>query len=298
MSILCVGQSVYDITFPCDTTIVENQKYRIYNRLECMGAPAANAAYLCALWGAHTHLMARVGNDLFGKEIIRQLQQVGVHTDTMYIDKEHPTSISCIIANTTNGNRTILNSPMKETAYPISFPEQAFDTILMDGHELQASLDTMKEYPNAKTVLDAGTYKIEIIELIQAVDFLVCSQDFAYQYTGITIDLENKDTLHRTFQKLKEINTNTIVITLGEQGVVYEEDKHIHHIPAFKANAIDTTGAGDIFHGAFTYFITNGYSLEETIRLSSLTSSISVESLGGQTSIPTLDVVIKKTNVS
>lgn len=296
MSILCIGQSVYDITFPCEESIIENQKYRIYDRLECMGAPAANAAYLCALWGADTYLMARVGNDLFGKEIQRQLEEVKVHTETMLIDQNNPTSISCIITNTANGNRTILNSPMKETAYPINYPKQDIDIILMDGHELQASLDAIQHYPNAITVLDAGTYKPEIMELLHAVEYLVCSQDFAYQYTNIMIDVHNKDTLLKTFQKLKELNKHQIVITLGDQGVIYEKDNEVHHIPAFQVNAIDTTGAGDIFHGAFTYFISHLYSLEDAIYMSSLTSAISVETLGGKTSIPTLSYVLEKAN--
>lgn len=294
MNILCVGQAVYDITFPCESSIVENQKYRIYNRLECMGAPAANAAYLCALWGAETHLMARVGDDLFGKEIIRQLHHVGVKTDNMLIDPNHATSISCILANTSNGNRTILNSPMSEIKENTHFSQATVDAILMDGHELDASLSAMNQYPNALSILDAGTYKPEIIDLITSVDYLVCSQDFACQYSGITIDLSCKETITNTFKKLKELNQYTIVITLGEQGVVFEEDNCIYHIPAFKANAVDTTGAGDIFHGAFTFFITSHYSLHETIRLSSLTSSISIETLGGQTSIPKLEDVMNK----
>lgn len=288
MNILCVGQAVYDITFPCDEPIIENQKYRIYDRMECMGAPAANASYLCALWGANVSLMARIGKDLYGQEILQTLKKVGVDTTCMYEEETLATSISCIIANKRNGNRTILNSPMKEHPYPISFPQREIDVILMDGHELQASLDVLKQYPNAISILDAGTYKEEIKDLIQSVDYLVCSQDFAYQYTGIQVDIKERSTIEETFKKLKSINGNHIVVTLGDQGCIYEEEGTYQHLPAFHVKAVDTTGAGDIFHGAFAYAMSKSYSLHDALLISSLASAISVESLGGQPSIPDL----------
>lgn len=294
MKILCVGQAAYDITFPCTEPILENRKYRIYNRMECMGAPAANASYLCALWGADVSLMARVGDDLYGKEILHTLNHVGVDTTPMHVDKQIPTSISCIIANADKSTRTILNCPMKDESFPYRFPEEDVHVILMDGHELNASLAAIKQFPDALTILDAGTYKPEIMELIQSVDYLVCSEDFARQYTGITIDLANHTSASDTFQKLKEINTNHIVITLGDKGSVYEEHDQIHHIPAFNVNAIDTTGAGDIFHGAFAYCLNRNYSLNDIIRISSLSASISVERLGSQIAIPDLEEMRKR----
>lgn len=293
-TILCIGQAVFDITFPVETFIRENEKYRIYDRLECMGAPAANAAYLCALWGAHTSLIARIGSDVFGNEIVTKLQQVGVDTSCMYIDDKNPTSLSCIIANKENGNRTILNSSMRECAFPIQFPTEIPDVILVDGHELNASLQALERYPNARSIIDAGTYKEYLIPLIKKVDYLVCSQAFAYEYTKTKICITDKKSWAHTFQKLEELNSKTIVVTLGDQGVLYKEDNQIHHLPAFQVPALDTTGAGDIFHGAFTYCLCNGYSLKETIMYASLSAAISVQTLGAQTSIPTKDTVWKQ----
>ena len=58
MRILCIGQAAYDITFPVDEPIVENQKYRVMEKIECMGGPAGNAAYLCARWLSLIHIFS------------------------------------------------------------------------------------------------------------------------------------------------------------------------------------------------------------------------------------------------
>ena len=68
-------------------------------------------------------------------------------------------------------------------------------------------------------------------------------------------------------------------------------------IPSIKVKALDSTGAGDIFHGAFTYFISNGYSLYDTIRYASITGAISVTRIGSRLSIPELDEVINYDNL-
>lgn len=291
MSILSIGQAVYDITFPADTSIVENQKYRIPQRIECMGGPAANAAYLCALWGSRTSLIARIGKDLFGQKIIEQLEIAGVNTASLKMDNQLDTSISCIIINQQNGHRTILNNPLPQENFEIKWPDHPPDVILIDGHEKESILKAVERYPQAITLMDAGTFKPELLDVIKAVDYLACSKDFAYQYSGVTIDMNDEQTWQDTFSRLEEINTNTIVVTLGGDGSIYKSEDTIYHIPAFSADAIDTTGAGDIFHGAFAYCLDNNYSLEETILISSLASSISVETLGGQLSIPTLESV-------
>lgn len=296
MSILSIGQAVYDITFSADTPIVENQKYRIPERLECMGGPAANAAYLCALWGKETSLIARIGEDLFGQKIISQLEDAGVDTASLRIDNQLTTSISCIIVNQQNGNRTILNNPLPQGDFEINWPVHSPNVILIDGHEKESSSKAIQTYPQAITLMDAGTFKPELLDIIEAVDYLVCSKDFAYQYSGVTIDINDRKSWQDTFSKLEEINSNTIVVTLGNDGSIYKKGENIYHISAFRTNTIDTTGAGDIFHGAFAYCLDSNYSLEDTILISSLTSSISVETLGGQISIPSIKNVRSRKN--
>ena len=65
-------------------------------------------------------------------------------------------------------------------------------------------------------------------------------------------------------------------------------------IPSIKVKAVDTTGAGDIFHGAFTYFISHGYNLEDTCRLANITGALSTLRIGGRNSVPLLKAVLER----
>ncbi|MEG1301284.1 MAG: PfkB family carbohydrate kinase [Erysipelotrichaceae bacterium] len=291
MSILCVGQVAYDITFPIDGELIENQKYRIYEKMECMGGPAGNASFLCALWGSKVSLMARIGKDIYGEKILDILNKVGTDTSCLIEDEAISTSISGIVANRKNGYRTVFNCPILLKESKFKYPLMNPNMILVDGHELQASIDVLEYYPSAISVLDGGTCNEITIELAKRVNYLICSEDFAYQYCGIKVCLEEKHQWINTFNKLHQLNQQHIAVTLGDQGLLYEDDEGIHHLPAYPVKAIDTCGAGDIFHGAFAYCINKDYSFKDALKISSITAAISVESYGGQVSIPTKEVV-------
>ena len=125
-------------------------------------------------------------------------------------------------------------------------------------------------------------------------DYIVCSEDFARQYTGKVVDLNNPGLCREIFGRIQSINQKQAVITLGEKGLLYEEDGELKHLPAYPARAVDTSGAGDIFHGAFACGLARKMPLKDILKLSSMASAISVESLGGQSSIPSLDLTERK----
>ena len=93
------------------------------------------------------------------------------------------------------------------------------------------------------------------------------------------------------------ILNNTVVITLEDKGCFTKIDDTYKIIPSVKVESVDTTGAGDIFHGAFTFFITHGYSLEDTCRLSNLTGALSTLRVGGRYSMPKLEAVLERRNL-
>lgn len=294
MAVICVGQSVYDIVIPYDTALVENQKYRVTRRLECGGGPALNAAYLCAVWGEQTYLVSRIGEDDYGKKIKRILLEAGVHLEYLVERENIETPYSIILSNSDNGSRTIFNFPGEVQDKHYEYPALDVDVILSDGHLPKLSIQAIRRYPAALSVLDAGTCRESTMEVAPHVDYIVCSEDFARQYTGKAVDLEKPELCREIFGQIKEINKRHAVITLGEKGLLYEADGELKYLPAYPAKAVDTSGAGDIFHGAFAFGLAKNLPLLSILKLSSMASSISVESLGGQTSIPALDLVEDK----
>lgn len=291
--IVCIGHAAYDITLPIESYPIENTKMRIAPGVECGGGAAANAAYLLSKWGMDTSFIGVVGQDLYGERIKEEFNRIG--TDIKYLETSDlfHTSTSYILANSTNGSRTIIVSRDKKT-----FVEnREFDfkpmAILVDGEEPEVSKYLLKKYPDCISVIDAGNLKPSIVELCPYVKYLVCSKDFAEEYTKLKIDIDNLETLREAYRKLKNEFHNIVVITLGEDGSFTEIDGIPVVVPTLKIeNPVDSTGAGDIFHGAFTYFVCNGYRLYDALRLANITGALSVTKLGGKNSMPELSDVL------
>lgn len=291
MKILCIGHAAYDITIPVDKYPVENTKNRVGMKVECGGGPASNATYLLGKWHMDVYFAGVVGNDEYGKRIKKELDSVNVNTKYLQFSDGDETTSSFIIANQETGSRTILTYRDSDiTMQPIELDFEP-DVILMDGQEYEISKEILNKYPNAISIIDAGRPKPEIIELSKMVKYLVCSKEFAETITNIKIDYENQQTLIDLYQKMKEIFNNTIVVTLEAKGCLYEYENNIKIMPSIKVKAIDSTGAGDIFHGAFTYGIAKNMPFEKILKLSNVTAGLSVTRIGGRNSIFSLEEI-------
>ena len=163
------------------------------------------------------------------------------------------------------------------------------DIILIDGHEYEASKKLLEKYPKAISIIDAGRSKKEIIELSKIVNYVVCSKEFAEDVTGIKINYDDKVTLVNLYQNMESKFKGHIVITLEEKGCLYSLDGKIKIMPSIKVKTIDSTGAGDIFHGAFTYGIAKGFDFEKTLKYANIAGALSVTKVGGYKSIPSLE---------
>jgi sugar/nucleoside kinase (ribokinase family) len=159
--------------------------------------------------------------------------------------------------------------------------------LLFDGHELSASLDAISQFPEARTILDGGSVRCGTLELAQRVDHLVVSEKFARQFSGQP-DLATDERQEAAVRALFEMNGHPVVVTLGERGLLYGTDSHVQRMGAFGVESVDTTAAGDLFHGAFAYGILKGMPMEATLRLASAAAALATTRRGGRTSIPTL----------
>lgn len=287
MKILCLGHAAYDITVPVTNYPLENTKNRVHNKIECGGGPSSTAAYLLGCWGADVSFAGIVGDDLYGHHIKEELDKVNVNTKYLELSSEHTTDSSFIIVNEQTGSRTIFTyrpSDMKMHDIALDFIP---DIILLDGQEYEMSSKILERYPNAISIIDAGRDKKEIIDLAKKVDYLVTSQEFAEKVTGLKIDFTDNNTVINLYNKMESIFHNQIIVTLEANGCVYKYNDEIKIMPSIKVKPIDTTGAGDIFHGAFTYGISQNYDLETVLKIATIAGAISITKLGGRNSIPT-----------
>ena len=292
MKVVCVGHSTFDTTLPMKEYPIENIKYRLDHHIECGGGPASNGAYLLAKWGMDTSIASVVGDDYYGECVIKDFQKVGA--DITYLEKmpDHMTTSSYIIANMSNGSRTILSSKDEAVRKLSRDVDIMADVILIDGEHPETAHEVLDKNPNAISVIDAGRFNEDTVALGKKVTYLVCSKDFAEEFTSKKIDINNLDELEKIYNELKEYFETNIIITLEAAGSYTEIDGVLQIVPSISVKALDSTGAGDIFHGAFTYFMANGYSLLDTIKFASITSAISVTRIGSRYSIPLLDEVV------
>lgn len=283
----CIGSAVYDMTAYLEGALRPGQKYRADESMGCPGGPALNAASVCGLWGADVALVARVGTDAHGDAVVASLRRCGVDA-SWCLREDAPTSWSVIMVDPA-GERTIVNFPGAVLEDPLPLPDVEPRVILSDGHEVATSLAALRAHPQALSVIDAGTCREGTLAVARECGYVVSSRAFARQYLGHELQLGDLAAVEDDLRRMQEINHGVVVVTLGDQGCVWlDEAGEFGRLPAVPVQAVDTCGAGDIFHGAFAYAIDKGLSLAESLRLASAAAAVSVTRRGGQPSIPTL----------
>ena len=294
MKILCIGQSAYDITLPVDSYPIENKKIKIGNKkIECGGGSANNCAYLLGLWGCDVTLASPIGKDFYGEKIKEELLKVNVNID-YFKELDMETTTSFIIANISKGTRTIITNKNNEMKYDEEFCiNESFDVILCDGNDYELALKTIKNNKEAISIIDAGSLKEGTVLLCKTVDYVVCSNDFAKDYTKINFDYKDLETIKKVYDILVNDFQTNVVITLESHGSFTKINDEYVLVPSIEVKSVDSTGAGDIYHGAFTYFISHDYSLYDTLRLSNIAGALSVQKIGSKASMPELEEVLK-----
>lgn len=293
MKILCIGHSSWDMTVPVDDYPIENTKYRFSEKYSAGGGPASNAAYLLGKWGIETVIATTIGSDDFGTKIKKEFQDIKVNTEYIETNYEKETSFSFILINKKNGSRTVFNVATEHPALKKLNYDFTPDIIFTDGYDYGATQNAISKYQNAISVIDAGRITPELLELCKYIKYIVCSKGFAETVTGMKFDFNNPQSLVNIYTKLQNKYPNSnLTITLEEHGCLYTSGNEIKIMPGLKLTPVDTTGAGDIFHGAFTYGLANGFDMDKIVTFANIAAGLSVTKMGSRLSIPSLSEVM------
>lgn len=294
MKIICVGHAAWDITIPVSKFPIENTKNRYSNVVECGGGSAFSASYLLGKWGMKPYFIGTVGNDIYGQDIMNFLHSVSINTDFVKII-DSSTTRGVILANEENGSRTILTYQNGDICQNESFllPFTP-DIMLFDGQEYIVTKKFLQEYPNSISIMDAGRATLNNMELAKLANYVICSKDFAEALTNKKFDFRNFESLTIIYREVKEHIPGILVITLGKYGSIYEKNGNVVIVPSICVNTVDSTGAGDIFHGAFVYGISKGMMFDEIIKFATVAAGLSVQYVGVQNSIVSLETVKEK----
>ena len=278
MKVLCIGHATYDVVIPIENYPIENTKNRVSNSICCGGGPSANAAYLLAKWGIDTYFVGSVGNDYAGNYIEAEFKKIGVKLDYFIKSNDLETTSSYIIVNKKNGSRTTLATKSNINNIDYKNIDIKPDIILIDGYEVELSKKVINDNKGSIVVIDAGKCTPDIVDLCHLSDYIVCSLEFARDYT-------KSEDIDIMMDRLKRDFSGKVIITLEDKGCCYYQDEDVKIIKSVPTKPVDTTGAGDIFHGAFVYGLINKWDMYKNLSFACTTSGMSVTKLTGRKSI-------------
>jgi len=279
IDVLCIGHASYDLVFSVSRHPLEDEKIFADGFFGCGGGPAANAAVTVSRLGFTSSFAGYLGQDLYGDKHYQELVECGINAQ-LIVRGLHPTPISAILVKP-DGKRALINYKGDTKPLPsgaIDFSSVKSKVILFDGHEpyISPPLAERARAEGIPTVLDAGSLHEGTLALMDQVDYLVCSEKFAQQYAG-----DEKTALTR----LAEVSP-AVVITLGEKGLIWQRGLECGIFPAFPITAIDTTGAGDAFHGAFAAAVAANMDWLDVLCYASAAGALCCRKIGARSGLP------------
>jgi len=288
IDVLCVGASTYDLVYSVDRHPQPDEKIRATSFIGCGGGPAANASITAARLGLQAAFAGYLGNDIFGNAHIGELQQAGVRTD--FVTRGTYSSALSVVMVKPDGSRALVNYRDPESFLAtgsVDFSKVIPRVILFDGHEpyISPPLAISARKMGIITVLDAGSIHRGTEELAGLVDYLVCSERFGFDFTGES----NED---KALEKLSSYAPN-LIITLGNRGLVWKNVGGSGRLETFNVKAVDTTGAGDVFHGALAACLAQKRGWLESLRYASAAGALCCTKIGARLGIPTREEVEK-----
>ncbi|PJC87144.1 ribokinase [Vibrio sp. HA2012] len=256
------------------------------------GGKGANQAVAAARLNADIGFVACVGDDAFGITMRENFKCDGINTRGVKIQPGCPTGIAMIQVSASGENSICISAEAnaKLTAESIetdlSAIRQAEYLLMqletpMDGVERAAAEACVS---GTKVILNPAPAKTLSDSLLRCVDIITPNETEAEVLTGITVS--DDESAQNASDILHAKGIDTVIITLGAQGVWLSQRGCGQRISGFPVQAVDTTAAGDTFNGAFVTGLLNGLSAESAITYANAAAALSVTRFGAQTSIP------------
>jgi ribokinase len=268
-----------------------DDKVEIIKNLIQGGGPAATAIVAASRLGAQTGFIGAVGDDERGRNIITEFQAESVDTRGIVIQKSVASPAAYCWIDEKTGQRSIAWT--HGSVKPLQLEEIDIEQIRnaraihLDGHQTQAAIfaaEIARKY-GVTVSLDAGTMVPDIDHLVELADIVIASEAFAVKFTG---ERDIKTAVKKIFAHGQ---TKFAGVTMGNKGSIGFDGQQDYFQRVFPVKVVDTTGAGDVFHGAFIYQHVKGSDWQTCMRFASAVAAIKCMKLGGRSGIPTLQTV-------
>jgi sulfofructose kinase len=282
--VLCHGLVASDFLARTGFPVPRDVKVRVDRFVRQGGGPAANAAVAVARLGGRAVFVGAVGDDALGVEQVRELEHEGVDTSGVTVAPGRPSFVSFILVDASDGGRTIYSAPAEVPHPPPSaapWPDPRPHLVLVDGWGGEAQLRTAEAARAAglPVLLDAGSLRDEVEALLPHADVVIGSTPFAEALAGSPAG---------AVARLIGAGARLAAITRGPDGVLAAAAgaPDPFEVPAFPVEAVDTTGAGDAFHGGAAWALAAGRTWAESLRVGAAVAALKCREAGARAGLP------------
>jgi ribokinase len=293
MKVTGIGQCAFDNLFIIDGFPLPDTKKEITELTTAGGGPVATALVSLSKLGVDCSFHGIIGDDEAGTRIADSIRSEKINVSGLLARPGSSSQVAYIAVEKESGKRTIFwkrpsAPPLQPHELPDDFLDDA-DFLLLDGLMKDVSLHAAQKAHEKKipVMLDAGRVREGIIELAHLCDYVVCSEEFASELAGSNKSCD----IEKAVMKLNPSNAKALTVTLGNRGSITISGNNIFQTPAFKVNVVDTTGAGDVFHGGYIYGLLQKWDIKDVVRFASAFAALKCRKLGGRAGIPDLQEV-------
>lgn len=260
------------------------------------GGKGANQAVAAAKLGGQVSMIGCLGNDIFGRDLYKNLSDNNVNTATVKTIADVATGIAMIVVK--DGNNFIIVDPGANSLLSPQIVRE-HEKIIIESSivmiQLEIPLETVEKAIDiakrgrAKVLLNPAPGRKLSDELLAKVDILTPNETEAEIITGICIN--SVEEAGKAINLLTAKGVPQVIITMGGNGVVYNNGREIIHKTVPKVKVVDTTAAGDSFSGAVAVALSQGKTIDEAVDFGNVVGTLTVTKKGAQTSLPTLEDV-------
>jgi sulfofructose kinase len=248
----------------------------------CPGGQVASAMVACAHLGLRTKYIGAIGDDERGRIQIESLEGTGINLDHVQIRRGCANQSAYIIIDRSTGERTVLwrrDDCLRIDPDQIA-PEQITCARMLhiDGHDTPAVAHAaaVARQNGIPVSVDVDTIYHGFDRVLPNIDYLVASSEFPAAWTGVNDPFRALEAIQNEF------GMKVAAMTLGAHGSLARENGRFFYSPAFVVNCVDTTGAGDVFHGAFCYAVLQEMPMRDALEFSNAMAALNCTALGAR----------------
>ena len=261
------------------------------------GGKGANQAVAAAKLGAEVYFVAKLGDDIFGRQSLSNFQKVGIHTDFVLQIKEAPSGVALITVDDAGDNVIVVAPGANLKLFPEDV-KKAQSTIASSGAvaaQLEVPLETVEfaarlaNDAGVPFILDPAPAQKLSDELLGMVDVLTPNETEAEILTGIEVTDENSALL--VAKDLLQRGVKAVILTMGARGYLLATKDETEFAASVKVDAFDATAAGDAFTGSLAVGLARGKTLRDAALFANHVAALSVTKMGAQSSMPDAEQV-------